>query len=127
MRNTQEIKEHDKCPANQTKEEEIRSLSEIELRIMILKTIQNLGNKVKLQINSLEPRVEKMREMFNKDLEDMKRNQSTLNNAITDIRSILEGTNNRINEAEDTVSEVEDRMMEINEAERKKEKKIRKK
>ena len=83
---------------------------------MILKTIQNLGNKVKLQINSLEPRVEKMREMFNKDLEDMKRNQSTLNNAITDIRSILEGTNNRINEAEDTVSEVEDRMMEINEA-----------
>ena len=94
---------------------------------MILKTIQNLGNKVKLQINSLEPRVEKMREMFNKDLEDMKRNQSTLNNAITDIRSILEGTNNRINEAEDTVSEVEDRMMEINEAERKKEKKIRKK
>ena len=46
-----------------------------------------------------------------------------MNNAITDIKSILEGTNSRIIEAEDRVSEVEDRIVEINEAERKKEKK----
>ena len=59
--------------------------------------------------------------MFNRDLEDIKRSQSIINNAITDIKSILEGTNSRIIEAEDRVSEVEDRMMEINEAERKKE------
>ena len=45
-----------------------------------------------------------------------------MNNAITDIKSTLEGTNSRITEAEDRISEVEDRMMEINEAERKKEK-----
>ena len=43
------------------------------------------------------------------------------NNAITEIKSTLEGTNSRITEAEDRISEVEDRMVELNEAERKKE------
>ena len=46
-----------------------------------------------------------------------------MNNAITEIKNILEATNSRITEAKDRISEVEDRMVEINEAERKKEKK----
>ena len=45
-----------------------------------------------------------------------------MNNAITEIKSTLEGTNSRITEAEDRISEVEDRMVEINEAKKKKEK-----
>ena len=45
-----------------------------------------------------------------------------MNNAITEIKSTLEGTNSRITESEDRISEMEDRMVEINEAERKKEK-----
>ena len=53
----------------ETKEEEIGSISEKEFRIMIVKIIQNLENKMELQINSLETRTEKMQEMFNKDLE----------------------------------------------------------
>ena len=44
-----------------------------------------------------------------------------MNNAITEIRNTLEGSNSRITEAEDRLIEVEDRMVEINEAERKKE------
>ena len=44
-----------------------------------------------------------------------------MNNAITEIKNTLEGTNNRITEAKDRISEVEDRVVEINEAERKKE------
>ena len=44
-----------------------------------------------------------------------------MNNAITEIKSTLEGTNSRITEAEDRISEVEDRLVETNEAERKKE------
>ena len=48
-----------------------------------------------------------------------------MNNAITDIKSTLEGTNSRITEAEDRISEVEDKMVEINETERKKEKWIK--
>ena len=44
-----------------------------------------------------------------------------MNNAITEFKNTLEGTNSRITEAEDRISEVEDRIVEINEAERKKE------
>ena len=43
-----------------------------------------------------------------------------MNNIITDVKNTLEGTNSRITEAVDRISEVEDRMVEINEAERKK-------
>ena len=48
-----------------------------------------------------------------------------MNDAITEVKSTLEGTNSRITEAEDRISKVEDRMVEINEAERKKEKRIK--
>ena len=58
--------------------------------------------------------------MFNMDLEEIKKGQSKMNNAITDIKSTLVGTNSRITVAEDRISEVEDRMVEINEAKRKK-------
>ena len=85
QRNTQQVKEQDKCPPNQTKEEEIGSLPEKEFRIMIVKMIQNLENKLELQINSVETRTEKMKEMFNKDREEIKKNQLIMNNAITEI------------------------------------------
>ena len=35
--------------------------------------IQNLENKMELQINSLETRIEKINEMFNKDLVEIKK------------------------------------------------------
>ena len=124
QRNIQQVKEHDKCSPNQTKEE-IGSLPEKQLEIMIVKIIQNLENKVELQINSLEIKTEKMQERFNKDLEEIKKSQSIMNNAITEIKNTLEATNSRITEAKDKMSEVEDRMVEINVAERKKEKRIK--
>ena len=67
---------------NQTKEEEIGSLPEKEFRIMIVKMIQNLENKMELQKNGLQTRIEKMQEMFNKDLEEIKKSQAIMNNAI---------------------------------------------
>ena len=72
QRNIQQVKEYDKCPPNQTKEE-IGSLPEKEFTIMIIKMIQNLENKMELQINSLEIRTEKVQEMFNKGLEEIKK------------------------------------------------------
>ena len=48
-----------------------------------------------------------------------------MNNAVTEIKSTLEGTNSRKTEAEERISEVEDRMVEINESERNKEKRIK--
>ena len=84
QRNIQQVKEHDKNPPNQTKEKEIGSLPEKEFRIMIIKMIQNLENKMELQLNRLKTRIEKKREMFNKDLEEIKNSQSIMNNAITE-------------------------------------------
>ena len=125
QRNTQQIKEQDKCPPNQTKEEEIGNLPDKEFRIMIVKLIQNLEIKMESQINSLETRIEKMQERFNKDLEEIKKSQYITNNAINEIKNTLEATNSRITEAEDRISELEDRMVEINESERIKQKQIK--
>ena len=86
QRNTQEVKEHEKCPPSQTKEGEKGKIPEKEFRIMIIKMIQNLENKIELQINSLETRIKKMQEMFNKGLEEIKKSQLKMNNAINETK-----------------------------------------
>ena len=78
---------------------------------------------MELQINSLETRIEKMQERFNKDLEEIKESQYIMNNAINEIKNTLKATNSRTIEAEYRISELEDRMVKINEGESKKEKK----
>ena len=74
QRNTQQLKEQGKNPPDQTNEEEIGSLPEKEFRVMIVKMIQYLGN-----------RMEKIQERFNKDLEELKSKQIMLNNTINEI------------------------------------------
>ena len=106
------MKQHDKNPTNLTKEEEIGSLPEKEFRIMIVQMVKNLGNKMALQVNRLETGIEKMQEMFDKDVEEIKKSQLIMDNVITAIKSTRGGgTNNRITEAEDRISEVEDRIV----------------
>ena len=63
---------------------------------MIVKMIQNLEIKMESQISSLETRIEKMQEKFNKDLEEIKKSQYIMNNAINEITNTLEGTNSGI-------------------------------
>ena len=58
--------------------------------------------------------------MFNKNLEEIKKRESVMNNAKTEIKSTLRGTNNTITEAKERISEAEDRMVEINKTNRKK-------
>ena len=61
------MKEQGQNTPDLTNEDEIGSLPEKEFRIMIIRMIQNLGN-----------RIDKMQETFNKDLEELKRNQATM-------------------------------------------------
>ena len=68
------MKKQYKNPPDQTNEEEIGSLSEKEFRIVLVKMIQNCGN-----------RMEKIQETFNKDLEELKSKQTVMNNAINEI------------------------------------------
>ena len=66
-----------------------------------------------------------MQEKFNKDLEEIKKSQYIMNNAINEIKNTLEGNNRRITQAKDRISEVEDRLVEIDKTESKKEKRIK--
>ena len=50
-----------------------RESTEKEFRIMIVKMILNLENKMELQINRLETRIKNMQEMFNKNLKEIKK------------------------------------------------------
>ena len=54
---------------------------------MIEKMIQNLENKMELQIYSLETRIEKMQERLTKDLEEIKKSQYIMNNAINEVKT----------------------------------------
>ena len=58
-------KEQDKTPEKQLNEVEIGNLPAKGFRIMILKMIQDLRKR-------MEAKIEKMQEMFNKDLEELK-------------------------------------------------------
>ena len=84
------MKEQGKNLPDQTNEEEIGSPPEKEFRVMTVKMIQNLGN-----------RMEKIQETFNKDLEELKSKWTMMNNTINEIKNSLEGISSRITEAEE--------------------------
>ena len=69
--------------------------------------------------------MEKIQEIFNKDLEEPKNKQTVMNNTITKIKNTLEGNNSRITEAEEQISELEDKTVEITAREQNKEKRMR--
>ena len=71
--NTQQVKEQEKCPPNQTKEQEIGNLPDKEFQTLIVKMIQHLEIKMESQVNGLETKTKKMQERFNKDLEEIKK------------------------------------------------------
>ena len=55
--------------------------------------IQKLENKMEVQIKRLDTTIKKMQEMFNKDVEEIEKSQLVMNNAITEIKTTLEGAN----------------------------------
>ena len=60
-----QIKTQDKISEKQLNKEEIGNLSEKEFRIVIVKMIQDLRKRMEAKIN-------KIQEMFTKDLEELK-------------------------------------------------------
>ena len=97
----QKKKQH-KNLQDQRNEEEIGNLPEKKFRVMIVKMIQNLAN-----------RMGKIQEMFNKDLEELKSKKTMWNNTINEIKNSLQGINSRITEAEERISDLEDKIVEI--------------
>ena len=84
------MKEQTRNAAVQINEEEIGKLPKKEFRIMIVKMIKNLENKM-----------EEMQESINKDQEELKNKLTETNNTITEIKNTPDGINSRISEAEE--------------------------
>ena len=112
QRNTTQMKEQTRNTEVQINEEEIGKLPEKEFRIMIVKMIKNLENKM-----------EKMQESINKDLEELKNKHTETNNTITEIKNTLEGINSRIFEAEERISALDNKVVKIKSEEQNKVKK----
>ena len=85
----------------QINEEEIGKLPEKEFRIMIVKIIKNLENKM-----------EKKQESINTHLEESKNKHTETHNTCTEIKNTLGIINSRISEAEG-ISELEEKMVAI--------------
>ena len=79
QRNTTQTKEQTRNAKVQINEEEIGKLPEKQYRIMIVKMIKNLENKMK-----------KIQESTDKDLEELKNKHTETNNTITEIKNTLE-------------------------------------
>ena len=82
-------KDKDKNSQDQTTEEELSSLPEKQLRVIIVKMIQSLEIKVEAQTNGLEAWIQKTQEMFAKDLEALS-NKQLIMNKIIEIKNKLE-------------------------------------
>ena len=102
VRNTTQMKKQIRNTEVQINEEEIGKLPEKEFRIMIVKMIKSLENKM-----------EKMQESIIKDLEELKNKHTETNNTIIEIKNTLEGISNRISEAEEQLTELEDKVVEL--------------
>ena len=69
------------------------NLHEKDFRLMIVKMIQDIGNK-------LEAKIDKLQETLSLEIQDLRIKQAELQNKITEIKNSLEATNSRIQEAE---------------------------
>ena len=75
-----QMKGQDKTPEKQINEVEIGKAPEKELRIMIVNMIQVLRK-------GMEAKVEKTQKMFTKELQELKKKQTEMNNALEGIQS----------------------------------------
>ena len=91
-------KGQNKIPEKQLNEAEIGKFREKESRIIRVKMIQDLGKR-------MEAKIEKMQELFTKDLEELKDKQTEMNT--------LEGIKRRITEAEEQINDLKGKMVEI--------------
>ena len=113
------MREKGKTPEKQLSDKEILSLQEKDFRLLMLKMMQGIGNK-------LEAKMDNLQETLTKELQDIKLKQEEMQNTTTGKKnSLLEAANCGLQEAEEQISEVEDRLVEITGAEQKREKRLK--
>lgn len=81
---------------------------EKDFKVMIMNMIEELRRRMHKQRTMLQ--------VFNKELKNIKINQTEWKNIITEIKNTIEGINIRLNDTEESIRELEDRVVEITEA-----------
>ena len=71
----------------------IGNLHEKKIRVVTVKVIKELGNRMDAQSEKSE--------VFNKELENLKNTQTEMKNTITEMKNMLEGINSRLNDTEE--------------------------
>ena len=94
QRTITQMREKGKTPENHLSNEEILSLQEKDLRLLMLKMMQDIGNK-------LEAKMDNLQETLSKEIQDIKLKQEDMQNTITEIKNSLEAAKSRIQEAEE--------------------------
>uniref|UniRef100_A0A8D0V6K8 L1 transposable element RRM domain-containing protein n=1 Tax=Sus scrofa TaxID=9823 RepID=A0A8D0V6K8_PIG len=118
QRTRTQMREKGKTPENQLSDQEILSLQEKDFRLLMLKMMQDIGNK-------LEAKMDNLQETLSKEMQDIKLKQEEMQNTITEIKNSLEAANSRIQEAEERISEVGDQLVVIKDAEQKREERLK--
>ena len=88
------MREKGKTPENQLSKTKILSLQETDFRLLMLKTMQDIGKKLKAKMDNLQ-------ETLAKQIQDIKLKQEEMQNTVTEIKNSLEAANSRTQEAEE--------------------------
>ena len=83
------MREKGKIPENQLSIEEVLSLQEKDFRWLMLKMMQDIGNKLEANMGNLQ-------ETLSKEIQDIKLKQEEMQNTISEIKNSLEAANSRI-------------------------------
>lgn len=86
-------KEQGKTPEKNPNEMEINNVLDKEFKEMVIRILNKLKNTV-----------EGLREHFNEEIENVKKNQSEMKNIIAEMENTLEGINNRLVNTEERIS-----------------------
>ena len=93
QRTITQMREKGKTPENKLSDE-ILSLQEKDFRLLMLKMMQDIGNK-------LEAKMDNLQETLTKEIRDINLKQEEMQNTITEIKNSLEAANSKIQEAKE--------------------------
>ena len=114
QRKMSQMKKQDKITARKLNKMEISSMPDREFKAMVTKILTRLGK-----------RVEDLSEILNTETE--KKKEPEVKKSTTKIKHTLDGIHSKLQEAEEWISDLKDTVMESNQAEQEREKKIKNK
>ena len=102
-RNSPQKKEHRETTARDLTNTDTSRMSELEFRITIIRILAGVENRL---------------ESLSAEIKEVKNSHNDIENAITELQSLMDATVARMDEGERRINDIEDKLMENNEAEK---------